>query len=998
MGAVTEPVGTGAEATAAPRSRKRVAMIGLVMDAPAADVERAAAAYAGQLEIVVGLAASLGGRVFDRSGQHVQVLFGPPEVERDPNLVAVIAADRIRTALSTAPWRIAISAGEVIQEEGDPPIAYGPVVDATRALLSTSATGEVRVDATVRETAGAIATFEGDDGSSVLGEVRARDLPRVERLIGRESERREITHVLDQAIDSRRCVRMLLLAPPGLGKTHLLDSAASELASKARVVRSQCSPSGMDPFEPFLSWVRQLSGITDAEQDVQARIAARLPASGDKDLIVAQVCDLFEGSEETSASNPLWGARRFLEEHARTDPLALIVEDVHWASPIFLDALEHLTDWTADAPILLLCTGRPEVVERRPELGWLKGNARSMTLAPLTVTESRQLARILVPAEAAQGDLVDLLVGSSKGNPLFIVEAVAMLNDLGLTAAGADLQELPTAAALGPLVAARVHALQGEERMLVQAAATVGENFRAEDVAYLVGMQEGNALGALGRLRTKDLIELSDDVTGYDLFRFRHSIIRDAAYDMTPKETRADLHRSLAIRYREHERPDETIAFHLEQSYVLRSQIHLLRPEDAEMAREAASLLATAGRRQVSRGDVSGAADLLRRALALEPFGTRDWTNIAIELCDVELQTGHLTEANDLVAQVGRLALERDDVESRARAAVMAAWYEVTVGYPRSALIHEMEALIPYFESEGDHTGLVRVLRLQALCHWTAGDCAGTQRRLEMALPHSLLTPRKRDLGSILSTLSAALYWGPAPISEALARCEELSDVAPDNRLAKANLLIRVAGLQALRGDLEDARRLAEQSRRELSDLGQALTLSASSVDRAWILDLAGDLEGAEKELRAGYQELSEIGETGFRATSAAKLAGVLYALGRTSEVEELLDIADTDGADDPTMPAETYPIRAQLAADAGRSDDAARLVEDARRAASITDMPVLKGMVELQAAQVLTKLGWTAGAEEAATRAREAFAAKGATVLEERARRFSGSGAAGPS
>ena len=77
------------------------------------------------------------------------------------------------------------------------------------------------------------------------------------------------------------------------------------------------------------------------------------------------------------------------------------------------------------------------------------------------MAESRQLARIIVPAEAAQGDLVDLLVASSKGNPLFIVEAVAMLNDLGLTAAGADLQELPTAAALGPLVSARVHALQG---------------------------------------------------------------------------------------------------------------------------------------------------------------------------------------------------------------------------------------------------------------------------------------------------------------------------------------------------------------------------------------------------------------------------------------------------------------------------------------------------------------------------------------------------------
>ena len=975
-----------------------MALLRLAIEASPADVERASARYAGQLDVVAGLGSALGGRVFDRSGQQVQIVFGPPEVERDPNMVAVIASDRIRSALGPTHWRMALTSGEVVEEEGDPSVSYGPVAGSAAALIERGETGVILVDEGVHEAAASIAVFEATtDDSWMLGEVRARDVPRVERLIGREAERREIVHVLDQAIEGRRCVRMLMLGPPGLGKTRLLESAAADLAARSRVVRAHCSPSGMDAFEPFLAWVRQLSSITEADTDIRDRIGAGLAPSDDRELIVEQVCDLFDRSDDATENTPLWGARRFLEEHARSDPLTLIVEDVHWASPIFLDALEHLTDWTTDAPILLLCSGRSDVIDRRPELGWMKGNARTMALAPLTVQESRQLARILVPAEAAQGDLVDLLVASSKGNPLFIVEAVAMLNDLGLTSAGADLHELPTAAALGPLVSARVHALQGDERRLVQAAATAGDNFRAEDIAYLVGIDDAMALGSLGRLRTKDLIELSDDVTGYDVFRFRHSIIRDAAYDMTPKETRADLHERLGHRYRELDRADEAIAYHLEQAYLQRSQIHMLRPQDAELAREASALLAGAGRRQVARGDVSGAVDLLRRGLALEHFGTRDWSNIAIELCDVELLTGHLAEALELVDQVGKLALERDDAEARARAAVMAAWYEVTVTYPRSALIHEMEALIPYFEEQDDHTGLVRVLRLQALCHWTVGDCAGTQRRLEMALPHSLATPRKRDLGSILSTLSEALHRGPMPIPEALARCEELVLVAPDNRLAAANVLIREAGLEALRGNSERAQELAERSSRDLGDLGQALQLSSTSGDRAAIRELAGDLEGAEIELRQGFTELTEIGKTASRASAAAHLAAVLYELGRTSEVPDLLDIADTDGAEDPTMPADTHTIRAHLAADAGQADRAARLLEDARRAAAVTDMPVLKGRVELHAARVLAKLGWDSGAKDAAAKALASFSSKGAVVLEDRARSLMSEGAGDP-
>ena len=990
-----DPASPGAAPTTTPQSRKRVALLRLTIEPLAADVEQAAARYAEQLDVVAALGATLGGRVFDRSGHQVQIVFGPPQVEKDPNLVAVIAADRIRGALGPAPWRIALASGEILEEPGDPPVSYGPVADAAAALLASGSAGEIRVDEGVRAGAAGIATFVAtDSGGAALGDVRARDLPRVERLIGREAERREIVHVMEQAIEARRCVRMLMLAPPGLGKTHLLDSAASELAGRSRVVRAHCSPSGMDPFEPFLAWVRQLSSMTDTDPDHRARISAALPPSDDKDLIVQQVCELFERSEGASGGTPLWGARRFLEEHARNDPLTLVVEDLHWASPIFLDAVEHLTDWTTDAPILLLCTGRPEVTDRRPELGWMKSNARTLALAPLNVAESRQLARIIVPAEAAQGDLVDLLVASSKGNPLFIVEAVAMLNDLGLTAAGADLHELPTAAALGPLVSARVHALQGDERKLVQAAATAGDNFRAEDIAALVDMDDATTLGALGRLRTKDLIELSDDVTGYDVFRFRHSIIRDAAYDMTPKEVRANLHERLGGRYRDLGRADEAIAYHLEQAYVQRAQIHMLRPQDADLAREASSLLAGAGRRQVSLGDVSGATDLLRRALALEPFGSRDWANIAIELCDVELLTGHLPEAKELVEQVGNLALERNDAESRARAAVMAAWYEVMVGYPRSALVHEMDALIPYFESQDDHTGLVRVLRLQALCHWSAGDCTGTQRRLESALPHSLATPRRRDLGSILSMLSAALFWGPTPISEALARCEEIAQVAPESRSAAASIMVRVAGLEALRGEFDQARLLAERSRRELSDLGQTLSLSTASPERAAIHELAGDLDAAEKELRRGFDELTEMGDATYRATVAAHLGAVLYELGRVSEVEAMLDIADTDGSDDPTMPADTHTIRAHLAADAGDGDRATRALEDARRSAAVTDMPVLKGTVELHAARVLKKLGWDSGADEAAEKALAAFASKGAIVLEDRVRSFTSGGA----
>ncbi|MGN6168020.1 MAG: AAA family ATPase [Solirubrobacteraceae bacterium] len=198
-----------------------------------------------------------------------------------------------------------------------------------------------------------------------------------------------------EAVSARRCVLVTIVGPPGIGKSRLAREVATALASEARVLFGRCLPYGEGiTYWPLIEIFRDAG----AEQELETALGAGAPE------------EIF------------WDVRKALERHARKRPLALIVEDIHWAEPTLLDPLEHLAQWTRDAPLLVLCLARPELIDKRPT--W---DGTTIPLQPLSPEESDQLIEGLTGDSQLPNDLRGRLRELTEGNALFVEQVLAML-------------------------------------------------------------------------------------------------------------------------------------------------------------------------------------------------------------------------------------------------------------------------------------------------------------------------------------------------------------------------------------------------------------------------------------------------------------------------------------------------------------------------------------------------------------------------------------------
>ena len=233
----------------------------------------------------------------------------------------------------------------------------------------------------------------------------------------------------------------------------------------------------------------------------------------------------------------------------------MVFDDIHWAEPTFLDLIEYLADWTRDAPVLLLCVARPELLEIRP--GWAGGkmNATTILLEPLAADEARGWSTTCWAARTSRPRPASRILEAAEGNPLFVEEMLGMLIDDGLLRfedggwrAVDDLADITVPPTIQLLLAARLDRLDAEERAVIERGAVEGKVFHAGAVTTLapeaLRPQVRSRLLALAR---KELIRPDRaEFAGEDAFRFRHLLIRDAAYQAMPKEQRADLHERFA--------------------------------------------------------------------------------------------------------------------------------------------------------------------------------------------------------------------------------------------------------------------------------------------------------------------------------------------------------------------------------------------------------------------------------------------------------------------
>lgn len=226
----------------------------------------------------------------------------------------------------------------------------------------------------------------------------------------------------------------------------------------------RCLPYGEGvSFWALGEMVKSQAGIleSDAPPEVVEKIAAAVAVlveeSAERDWIEARLGSLVgvtgEGQADRGESFAAW--RTFLEAMASARPLVLVFEDLHWADDAMLEFIEHLVDWGTGVPILVLCTARPELYERRTGWGGGKRNAVTIALSPLTTDESNELVSALLGGGELKPGVRQSLLDRAGGNPLYAEEFIRMLQERASANGGGGAPQISVPETVHALIAAR---------------------------------------------------------------------------------------------------------------------------------------------------------------------------------------------------------------------------------------------------------------------------------------------------------------------------------------------------------------------------------------------------------------------------------------------------------------------------------------------------------------------------------------------------------------
>jgi class 3 adenylate cyclase/tetratricopeptide (TPR) repeat protein len=920
-----------------------------------------------------------GGTIEKYIGDAIMAVFGLPVVREDDALRAVRAASDMTRRLASlneelnSVWgvtlrnRTGVNTGEVVA--GDPAtgqrLVTGDTVNVAARLEQAAPALEVLIGEPTYElvrdavTVEAVEPLELKGKSAHVGAYRllsVKDVGEAERphrgvFVGRDVELESLKAVFRDAVAEHTPRAVTILAEAGVGKSRLMEEFGTALGGDVRVLKGRCLPYGRGiTFWPLGEIVRQAASIGDDDSPDQAleRLNTAIGGAGEREVVerVASAIGLLE--RQFPLEEVFFAVRRFFELLAQGGPVVTMWEDLHWAEATLLDLIERLAT-TAKAPLLLLCTGRPSFVEV-----WQRElSGHTIELVPLPAEAIDRFIDGLLGESGIESEVRRRIVEAAEGNPLYVEQMLSMLIDHGVLrrtpqgwVATTDFEEVPIPPTINALLTARLDRLPTEERAVVDVASVIGHEFAQDAVQELVPdtirAETGARLAALAR---KQLVRRLDDrAADFPLYRFEHILIRDAAYGGILKRRRATLHEQFADwgdrinkarnRIVEYE---EILGFHLEQAYRYLGELG--EPDDHQrtLAARAAAKLDAAGRRAFAREDMPAAANLLRRALELREPGERARIELIPDLSEALTQIGELAwaevfleEAVDAAKRQGEPAIGAEARLARLLNARFAGGEEVNWC---EEVLRELETAVPVFESEDDHRRLAKAYRLAMGAYgisYRFGDAAAAAER---AVRHAQLAGDARGAAVAASAYAMAALYGPTPVAEAIARCEQTLAETAGNRKVQAFVRLLMAPLYAMSDDFTTARRLYGEAWSDFQEIGATLYGARTSLQSAAVEVLAGDLPAAERELRRDYETLDRMGERYLRPTVAANLALVLCLQGRVTEAEEFARIAeDVSAPDDVESQALWRSAKAMILAEVGDSaaaDAAARAAVD---------------------------------------------------------------------
>jgi class 3 adenylate cyclase/tetratricopeptide (TPR) repeat protein len=911
-----------------------------------------------------------GGTVEKFIGDAVMAVFGVPVVHEDDALRAVRAAAELRDAVEID-VRIGVNTGEVVTGGADT-LATGDAVNVAARLEQAAAPGEVFLGAStyalVRDSVDAepLPPLEAKGKAEPLtayrlGEIR-EEAPRRDGtpMVGRADELEQLRRAYERAVRERGCHLFTVLGAAGVGKSRLVSELLATIEG-ARVLRGRCLSYGEGiTYWPVVELLKQLGDPGGDER-------VRRPIS----ILLGEV------EAPTTPAEAAWAVRKALEFAAAELPLVVVFDDIHWGEPSFLDLIEHIADLSRDAPILLLCMGRPELLDVRP--GWSGGklNATTVLLEPLAREQTDELVRGLLAED--DESLVARIGDAAGGNPLFVQEMVELARE-----SDGEVAVPPT---IHALLAARLDGLPEDERAVLERGSVEGQVFHRGAVLALAP-EEGQVDSRLVALVRKELVrpDASTVVTD-DAYRFRHLLVRDAAYESLPKSTRAALHERFATWLEEFGSDlvelDEIVGYHLEQAALYRRE---LGEADTALSGRAGERLASATMRAWRRHDIGAGISLGERAAAL--FEHDDERRLALlpTLAICLNAVGRGSESLGLLAE----AREHGDAVTAGRARFLNAQISAMAsGLEFEAGLAEVRGAIEELEPLGDQVVLAEAyVQLALMLFWT-GRIAEQKVAAERAGQYARSVGDPYQESWAVGMLASAARWGPAPWDEvqrfAQTMLADSPRLGPRVELGAVDLLAVAA---AAEGRFDESRERVRLLKERMSELGLELFRLSQAMDLGRLEMFAREPGAAEHVLREAWVALGKLDERGFRSTIGAMLGWALVELDRLDEAEEVVAEAEAIAArDDFVTRMYVLTTRARIRSRRGEHEDAVALAKEALAAVESSEYVPLHIEARLVLGLVLIRAGLAVDAQAPLTEALQRAEAKGALVLADQAR-----------
>jgi class 3 adenylate cyclase/tetratricopeptide (TPR) repeat protein len=603
-----------------------------------------------------------GGTVEKFIGDAVMAVFGAPVAHEDDPERAVRAALSIRDQLveeGELEVRIGITTGEALVVLGARPeagegMASGDVVNTAARLQAAAPTNGILVDETTYHSTESVIDYEASEAVEAKGKslrvpawsARAARLPvgaeqlGAASLVGREHELGVLGDAVERALNAREPRLVTLLGVPGIGKSRLVRElrALVDDGSFGNVswLHGRSLAYGADvSYRALGEIVKGQTGIleTDSTEIADAKLSAALGTLGldgsAEDWLHRHLAPLLGIAESRDVDDrraerfAAW--RRFLEELARTGPLVLVFEDLHWADDGMLDFVASLGAWPTDLPVLVLATARTDLLERRPGWGaWER--ATVLPLEPLSDEATAKLIDQLLVISGLTTDARSTLREQAAGNPLFAEQYVRMTAERGAEHAVPDTVQA--------LIVARLDALPEPEKRVAQDASITGAIFWSGSVAAAGGDDRWTVEELLQALERKALVRRASltSVADETEWAFGHALIHEAAYSAIPRSVRADKHQRVAgwiEALGRHEDHAELLAHHYTSALDLASAAGIDIPD---LPARALAALRRAGERAASLYSFASAARFYRRALELVPTADPERGRLLLEL------------------------------------------------------------------------------------------------------------------------------------------------------------------------------------------------------------------------------------------------------------------------------------------------------------------------------------------------------------------------------